>query len=126
VLIVATISVFVLPLFEPYKIGKLVADAMKREGGPDSRYALIRWKEESTLYYLNSGKGHVQLGGAEDFMRFYHQPKTVIGVEDKAIDDVMKKMPADLRSHIEFYTVKGYDFTRGFKEKTIYIAKSKS
>jgi 4-amino-4-deoxy-L-arabinose transferase-like glycosyltransferase len=124
VLFAASISAFVLPYFERYKIGSQLAGAMKTMGNAESNYALIRWQEETTIYYLHPGNRDIALGGAEDFLKYYRQPNTVIAVEDKVFDDVIKTLPAELQNSLVFHTVKGLDYTRGLKAKTIYVIRS--
>ncbi|NLE29576.1 MAG: glycosyltransferase family 39 protein, partial [Phycisphaerae bacterium] len=123
VLFGATVSVFVLPVFERYKIGSQAAHAMKSLGDADSSYALVRWQEETTIYYLHSGDRHVRIGGAKDFLKFYSQPNTVVGVEDREFDAVINMLPPELRNSLEFSTVQGLDYTRGLKPKTIYLVR---
>ena len=125
VLFGATVSVFVLPVFERYKIGSQAAHAMKSLGDADSSYALVRWQEETTIYYLHSGDRLVRIGGAKDFLKFYSQPNTVVGVEDREFDAVINMLPPELRNSLEFSTVQGLDYTRGLKPKTIYLVRSK-
>jgi 4-amino-4-deoxy-L-arabinose transferase-like glycosyltransferase len=125
VFIAATLSVFVLPQFESYKVSYQLARTMKEVGGENSTYALIRWKEESTIYYLHPGNRDVQIGSAGEFLKFYSQPDTVIAVEDRAFADVQKSLPVDIREGLVFWVVKGCDYTRGFKEKTLYVTRSR-
>jgi 4-amino-4-deoxy-L-arabinose transferase-like glycosyltransferase len=125
VLFGSTISAFLLPYFERYKIGNQVALAMQSLGDPDSHYALVRWQEETTLYYLNPGNRPICIGGAKDFLNFYSQPNTVIGIEDREFAAVQESLPADLKSSLKFSSVTGYNYTRGFKPKTIYMIRSK-
>jgi 4-amino-4-deoxy-L-arabinose transferase-like glycosyltransferase len=119
VLIVATVSVIVLPGIERFKISRQAARLMNSLGNEATNYVLIGWQEPSAVYYLNSGRRSVTIAAPDKFSSLIKQPNTVIGIADKVFPEIRKSHP-----EIEFVGIDGFNYTRPKWRWTIYVAKS--
>lgn len=119
VLIVATLSVFVLPGLEPFKISRQAAKLMKSLGSSGTAYVLVGWQEPSAVFYLNPGNRPLTIASSDKFSSLIKQPDTVIGVADKVFPEISKAHP-----EMEFYGINGFNYTLRNWRWTIYVARS--
>ncbi len=116
-----TISAITLPALEKFKLSKQLADNMKRLADDEhTRFALIGWREPSTIFYLHNGTDNISIISPKEFAEFIKHPNTIIAVRAKYIDASFKNFVQ--KSYLSVGQLVGYDYTRGRRE-TIFVIK---
>lgn len=106
-------STCVLPAMEQYKFGKQLADVMIRSREGDRRFALIRWDQPSTIFYLHNGRDNVLEGTLDDFVRWAASQKLVAAMPVSEYRRLLDREPDQSLRFNKIADLAGYDYTRG-------------
>jgi len=121
IIVSLTVSSITLPALEKFKLSKQLADNMKRLADDENtRFALIGWREPSTIFYLHNGKDNIAIISPEQFSEFISSPNTIVAIRAKYVNRSFKEFVQN--SCLSVGELSGYDYTRG-KVRTIFVIK---
>jgi len=103
----------VLAEFEKHKLGKQVADKMLGAGTVASRYALVGWREPSSVFYLHRGKDRVLVGSSNDLVKWAGRYKLIAAMPAEDYYKWVRARRMGSPTLQQIARVTGLDYTRG-------------
>jgi len=113
-----------LPGLEQYKFGKHLADKMRDYREPGRQFALVSWREPSTIFYLNEGTKPVLTGWAKDVPGWMRDSKLILAMPIDDYEKLIASEPSRSAYLTEMGRLSGVDYTRNMRRLSFVILRN--